>query len=314
LIYYLINFIWDIYWRLKRPVKVSAKVISIGNLSVGGSGKTSLVAAIARKMQSDGLKLAVVARGYGRPEGGPISFRGSDNIDWHKTGDEPAMLAKMIPGLKIYVDSSKTEAAKRAAAEGNEYIIIDDGFQHRKLYRDIDILCISSNKPFGNGLLLPSGILREPKRAIKRADIMVAFGDRPIDKSRLYNKPVFRATRKISSIKNSKGVVASIAEKKLVAFCGLGNPDSFRVNLGETGCKIAEFIEYRDHYVYNEKDISKVTDKIKNLGADGVVTTLKDYVKIESLWPLEIPIYCLEIAIELENVEKFYKLLYDSRI
>lgn len=295
-------------------MKISAKVISIGNLAVGGSGKTSLVAAIARKMQSDGLKLAVVARGYGRPQRGPISFGGSDNIDWRKTGDEPAMLARMIPGLTIYVDSSKTEAARRAAGDGLEWILIDDGFQHRKLYRDIDIVCINSDRPFGNGLLLPSGILREPKRAIKRADIVVSFGEGTIDKSGFYAKPVYRATRKISSITDSKGGIVSISGKKVIAFCGLGNPDSFRGSLEESGCKIAEFIEYRDHYVYTVKDIAKITDKITNLGADGAVTTLKDFVKIDGLWPKEIPIYRLEIAIELENAEKFYKLLYDSRI
>jgi tetraacyldisaccharide 4'-kinase len=293
---------------------VSAKVISIGNLAVGGSGKTSLVAMIARQMQSDGLKVAVVARGYGRPEGGSISISSSDIIDWRKTGDEPAMLAKMIPGLKIYVDSSKTEAARQAAADGYEYILIDDGFQHRKLYRDIDIVCVSSEKPFGNGLLLPSGILREPKRALKRADIVVAFGDRPIDISRLYNKPVFKATRRISSTTDSKGATVAISGKKIVAFCGLGNPDSFHKSLGATECEIAEFIEYRDHFVYTKAEISKIIEKIKILGADGAMTTFKDYVKIESLWPLEIPIYRLEIVIELENSEKFYKLLYDSRI
>lgn len=309
LIYYVINIIWEIYWRLKRQVRVSARVVSIGNLAVGGSGKTSLVALLARKLLNDGKKVAVVARGYGRPIKEPISICGPDNINWRKAGDEPAMLAKMIPGLHIYIDSSKTEAARRAAADGFEYIIIDDGFQHRRLYRDIDIVCIDSRKPFGNGLLLPSGILREPPGALKRADIIVAFGDTPLKPGSFYGKPLFRASKKTSSITAKSGTTASLAAKKIVAFCGLGNPESFENSLNEAGCDITDFIEFRDHHIYNKSDIENIVRKIEISGAEGTVTTLKDFVKIEDLWPSEVPLYRLDITIELDNGAEFYKLI-----
>ena len=313
-LYYLIIFIWDIYWRVQKPVRVSAKVISVGNLAVGGSGKTSLVAYIAQNMLANGKKVAVVARGYGRHENKPIKIEGSEKLDWRNAGDEPAMLTRMLPGLVIYIDSSKTKAAQKAAKDGFEYIIIDDGFQHRGLYRDIDIVCLISTKPFGNGFLLPSGILREPNKALNRADIVVAFGNSELEQSKDMRKPLYRALKKVYGIQDPHGITVSLSGKTVLAFCGLGNPESFRDSLIESGCTIGEFIKYRDHYNYRPGDIARILGKAQTVGADAIITTLKDFVKIELLWPKDKSIYTLAVDIELEKSEEFFKLLYAARV
>jgi tetraacyldisaccharide 4'-kinase len=311
IIYYFINFIWDIYWKLRKPVKVNSKVISVGNIAVGGSGKTTVAGFIAQRLLANGKKTALVARGYGRPEKEPVIVRSGDKIDWRKCGDEPAALARSIDGLNIYVDSNKTSAALRAASDGFEYIIIDDGFQHRALYRDIDIVCFEGDNPLGNGLLLPTGRLREPKRALKRADIIIIV-DPPSNKSSFELKtstPVFKACKKAVSIKSSDGAPVDLSGKKVVAFCGLGNPDSFRKSLAGCGCEIAEFIKYRDHYIYDTGDIVQITRRISEAGAIGAITTLKDLVKVEHLWDDQYNLYCLESAIELDNEDNFVKLM-----
>jgi len=288
---------------------VAARVISIGNITVGGSGKTSLAAYIAQTLLTEGKRVAVVARGYGRPSRGPVIVSSESHFDWKQCGDEPAALAKSIPGLKIYVDSSKTEAAIRAAQDGFEYIIVDDGFQHRKLFRDLDIVCLDSNRPFGNRLLLPSGMLREPQSALNRADAFVIMGSNANITRELPSKPIFHARKLIASIKSLSGHAVDIGDQKLIAFCGLGNPESFRKSLAESGCRIDRFLTYRDHYIYSKRDIEKIADYIRQAKLDGAITTLKDFVKIEEFWPSEIPLYRLEITIELDNKSEFDKLI-----
>ncbi len=309
-IYYLVNIFWDLYWKTKKLARVNSKVISIGNITVGGSGKTTMVEYIAQRLLAHGKKVAVVARGYGRPEKAPVVVREKD-IDWHKCGDEPAILARSIDGLAIYVNSDKTVAAMRAAVDGYEYIIVDDGFQHRELYRDIDIVCLDGKRPYGNGLLLPSGTLREPKKALKRADIVMVV-DLPPDANlpRMKTKAqVFKASKQIIAIRSRDTAAANLSGIRIVAFCGLGNPQSFRESLNTCGCDIASFMEFRDHHIYDNNDLLQISKRLCQEQASAAVTTFKDYVKVENLWPDDFPLYYLEIAIELDNPDNFLKLL-----
>ena len=308
---YLINFIWDIYWKHKKPVKINSKVISIGNIAVGGSGKTTLAGFVARSLLDQGYKVALVARGYGRLSKSSATLCGNSDISWESVGDEPAALARSIPGLTIYVDSNKTKAARQAAEGGFQYIIIDDGFQHRNLYRDIDIVCIEGKKPFGNGFLLPAGPLREPPRSIKRADILVAFGpdEEKAVLREVSGKPLFNARKVVSGIKDLNGQSVDLIGKRLVAFCGLGNPNSFRESLSEIKCDIAEFMTYRDHKRYQARDIKNIAARVNNTNSYGAITSLKDLVKLKGIWPINTPLYYLEISIELDNRPEFLKLL-----
>jgi tetraacyldisaccharide 4'-kinase len=310
-IYYIINIIWDFYWRSKEPVKVNSRVISIGNITIGGSGKTPIAGFIANSLISRGKKVALVARGYGRLDKTPIVVNSDEEIDWRKCGDEPAVLARKVKGLTIYVDSDKTSAANKAANDGFEYIIIDDGFQHRKLNRDLDIVCLDGNNPFGNGLLLPSGRLREPRRALKRADAIILVDSQPKSATIKLKKAVtiLNANKIFEGIKSLNGGSIDLTGKKVIGFCGLGNPESFRNSLVKCGCLLSGFMTFRDHHIYDEEDIFRISKQVCVEQAAGAVTTMKDFVKLEKLWPADIALYYIDIAIELDNENELYRLI-----
>ena len=311
--FYLINFFWDFYWRHRKPVKLKSKVISVGNITVGGSGKTSIAGFIAEYLIRHGHKTAIVARGYKRPNMNPIVISSDHPFSWEDCGDEPAALARSIPGLSIYVDSNKTRAAQRASDDGIEYIIIDDGFQHRQLFRDRNLVCLDGTNPFGNGHLLPAGILREPKKSLKRADAIIIVDKSLEAKIGEWNLPVhipiFEAGKMVVGIKSIDGKTSNLVGKKVIGFCGLGNPNSFHISLNSIGCEIGELLTFRDHYIYKKSNIEKITKMCKTKKCDGAVTTLKDAVKLEKIWPADIPLYYLEITIKLVNEAEFFKLL-----
>lgn len=312
-IYFPINFLWDLYWRIARSERISSRVISVGNITVGGSGKTSLAEYIASRLLSGGVKTAAVTRGYKRPASSSLEICDSENHDWESCGDEAAVLARSIEGLKIYVDSNKTYAASKASDDGHEVVVIDDGFQHRRLARDLDIVCIDGMNPFGNGWLLPFGILREPVRALKRADAFVVFVENnDIDIADLNlpaGKPVFRARKKIKSVETGNNESIDLKGKKIVGFCGIANPDSFYNTLESTGVDIAAFEKFKDHYIYKGSDIKRLTGLMEKAGTDTAVTTLKDYVKIEKKWPDDKKLCYIKINLDIDNEEEFIKLI-----
>lgn len=313
LIYRIIIFFWDVYWKSKKTVVVQARVISVGGITVGGAGKTSLAGYVAQNLLSGGKDAVIVARGYKRPESGPVILTSESYSSWEACGDEPAALLRSVPGLTVYVDSDKTTAAKKASQDGREMIIIDDGFQHRKLRRDVDIVCLDGNNPFGNGFLMPSGRLREPIKSLRRADIVIVI-DGPSDISGYVMDlpqgiPVFRGRKIVSSVVSFQGDTISLKGSKVLAFCGLGNPQSFRASLLETGCDIAELIEFRDHHIFKSPDPERLIRKCKENNANYIVTTLKDAVKLEKIWPRNHAIYYLEIRIELDRKDEFFRLI-----
>jgi tetraacyldisaccharide 4'-kinase len=312
-IYRVIIYFWDLYWRSKKPVEVSARVISVGGITVGGAGKTSVAGYIAQNLLSGGKDAVILARGYKRLESQLVILTSDSYSSWEACGDEPAALIKSIPELAIYIDSDKTTAAKRASEDGREIIIIDDGLQHRKLKRDVNIVCLDGNNPFGNGFLIPSGRLREPKKSLRRADIIIVI-DGPSDISGNVldlpqGIPVFRGRKIVSSVVSLQADTISLKESKVLAFCGLGNPRSFHRSLLETGCEVVELLEFKDHHRYISPDLEKLIERYKENNADYIVTTLKDAVKLEEIWPQNQPLYYLEIKIELDRKDEFFRLI-----
>ncbi len=312
-IYRIIIFFWDIYWRSKKPVVVPACVISVGGITIGGAGKTSVAEFIAQNLLSGGKDAVVVARGYKRLQSRPVILTSESYSSWEACGDEPAALVKSVPGLTIYIDSDKTTAATKASEDGREIIIIDDGFQHRKLKRDVNIVCLDGNNPFGNGFLIPSGRLREPIKSLRRADIIIVI-DGPSDISGFVMDlpqgiPVFRGRKIVSSVISLQRDTISLKGSKVLAFCGLGNPQSFRASLLETGCDIAELIEFADHHRYKSPDLERLVRKCSENNARYIVTSLKDAVKLEKIWPRNQPLYYLEIKIELDRKDEFFRLI-----
>ena len=307
-IFGLAQIIWELYWRIRKPQSVAAKVLSVGNILAGGTGKTTLTAYIARAFHQRGMKVAIVARGYKRESAKAITISESSDFAWQDVGDEPAMLARLLPNIKIYVDRDKTRGALKAAGEGNEIIIIDDGFQHRKLRRNLDIVCLSSDKPFGNGLLLPAGDLREPVWGLSRAGCLVWF-DCSNNFNAWENIPVFHARKKVTAVRSANGSLVDIKGKKALAFCGIGNPDSFDKSLAQSGCNSGELIRFRDHHAYDRLDIDHIINRARAVDASVVITTMKDIVKVEKLWQAKIPLCYLEISLELDNEAGFLKFI-----
>jgi tetraacyldisaccharide 4'-kinase len=310
-VYYVANIVWDIYWKARRPVKVGCKVISVGNITVGGSGKTTLAGYVCKALLADNHKVALVARGYGRRHSGFVICGDGNEVDWEKCGDEPAAMARSIPGLRIYIDSDKTRAAQRAAADGFDYIVVDDGFQHRKLNRDLDIVCLDSARPFGNGLLLPSGNLREPRRSLKRADAAVMIGGSSHKRPPTGNLklPMFLGTRRFKGAFSQHGNPANIHGSRLMAFCGLANPGSFMGTLQDAEYQVVDFMKFRDHHTYTERDVKKIEAAAERTHCDAAVTTLKDAVKLDKIWTSKLPLYHVEISLELDNENAFVKLI-----
>ncbi len=311
--YYIIIRLWDFYWKITQTEKSSARVISVGNITVGGNGKTSLVEYLASRFCSRGVKTAVAARGYRRPGSSKLEICSSGENGWENFGDEPYALAKSVPNLKVYVDSSKSYAAIKAGEDGHDVVIIDDGFQHRRLERDIDIVCINGSNPFGNGQLLPYGILREPVRSLERADVIVVFKEKDDEAYStaefLETVPVFSARKVVKGIFSPSGENFDIMGKKVAAFCGIGNPESFRKSLEESGADIVLFAKYRDHFIYKDEDLEGLAELFNGSGAEIVITTLKDFVKVEKIWPEGIKLCYLKINVEIDKEDEFIELI-----
>jgi tetraacyldisaccharide 4'-kinase len=308
--------IWNWYWQIAPKVKLSCKVISVGNIVAGGTGKTPLVIYIAGIARASGLKTAVVARGYRRRGKGLLEV--TSNSAWDMVGDEPMEIFQSVPGLRVYVCESKTNAAKKAFEDGAEIIIVDDGFQHRKLARNIDIVCLDSNRPFGPGGLLPGGRLREPRGALNRANALMFTSydkdNNSIDKlSDMGRYQVFHSNSEIEHFAklgdNSVRDCEFISSQKSIAFCGLGNPEKFKSSLSKAGIAPLKFKYYADHHSYSNFDFEMLIALAKQQQADCLVTTHKDAVKLDFVDFGEMPVYYSQIKISISNENDFRKLL-----
>ncbi|MDL1956592.1 MAG: tetraacyldisaccharide 4'-kinase [Candidatus Desulfofervidus auxilii] len=300
--------------------KLPSKIISIGNLSVGGSGKTPFVIFLAKFFKSMGEKVIVVTRGY---KSQSKSFIVSDGNKIYLTakqaGDESYLLASNLKGIPVLKGKNRYKAIKLAYKYFSpKIVILDDAFQHYALKRDIDIVLLNAKNPFGNGYLLPRGILREPISALKRAHAVIITKvrhEREIKKFRNFLKKnfshlaIFDAFSYINKIFNLKGESFSpfmLYNKPCLIFCGLANPKNFYETCKELNIKIIKFFSYPDHYFYTEKDIKNLIKMAKIFGAEALVTTEKDAVKLKS-FNFDYPLYYLQLEIKLYQEEAFKK-------
>jgi tetraacyldisaccharide 4'-kinase len=285
MIYGMAIIVWDLYWRNAEKVKLPCKVISVGNITAGGAGKTPLVIYIAKLAIESGRKTAVVARGYKRKKNGLIEV--GDNSTWHEVGDEPKEVFDQISDVRVYVHHSKTSGAQKACDDGAEIVIVDDGFQHRRLHRDIDIVCLDWIDPYGPGGLLPSGLLREPVRNLKRADILVftSFDISHASKIKIKGDwDSYYARSEISAFMNLQtGEIKNsdaLRDRKALAFCGLARPDKYFAGLKKTNLNLVGVKAFPDHFHYRQKDIDNLIHTARRGQADCLITTAKDAVKI----------------------------------
>ena len=298
--------------KVCRP---KSTVISIGNITLGGTGKTPLVIMLSHYLRQTGFKAAVLIRGYGPG----------------KIADEVRVLEKNLSGIPVLTGADRiTNAAKAQTEHGADTIILDDGFQHWKLARDLDIVCLDSLNPFGNGYLLPRGILREPISALKRADIIVITGSGQSEdiakdlNSRIKDiNPealIVQAQRTpiyLTGLQDEERLeLELIKDKPISLFCGIGNPDNFKKTLTSLGARLkAEFI-FPDHHLYTPADLEQIITVSQEKGIEKIITTQKDAVRLDRPENNNnILVLHIEMRIKLEQQKEFeYRLsrLYNS--
>ena len=284
-------------YRLIRRRHLPGKVISVGNISVGGTGKTPAVCMLAQWARDEGYRVTVLSRGYrGRYAEGVLHVSDGGGIysDPRECGDEPYMLATKLRNVPVVVSKDRYLGGLNAYKKYNsDLFILDDGFQHLKLERDIDIVLMDSINPFGNGYLLPLGPLREPIGHLSRADIfLLTHCDDGARKDELEsflldrfpNKPLFYCAHVPDSVYMpyaGKEFPPDILKGlKVAGFTGIGSPDSFRKTLVSAGAEVVFFRAFDDHYQYKKEDITSLFRSKQLTAADLLITTEKDWVKI----------------------------------
>jgi tetraacyldisaccharide 4'-kinase len=283
--------------------KLGAPVISVGNVTVGGTGKTPMVQWIARWCLRTGRKPAILSRGYGAREIGPAG----------KKNDEALLLDRDLPQTPHYADPDRVAAGLKALAAGADCLLLDDGFQHLRIHRDLNLVLVDALDPFGGGRVLPAGALREPLGCLEDADAIVltradALGHGALEKVRqevrtlVRGTPIIEAAHRPVALTLTTGARAEPVEwlsgRRVFVFCGLGNPDAFLHTTSKLGAEIAGAHFFPDHFAYRERNLSALAEECVENRADCALTTEKDAVKIGA-WPGMAPLRVLKVEIEL---------------
>ena len=305
--------------------KLDAHVISVGNITAGGTGKTPLVEWLVRALASEGREVCVLTRGYRRknPDRRVVVSNKSEVLaSVAEAGDEPFLLASSLKGIaSVVCDADRTSAGKWARDQLKiDTFVLDDGFQHLRLRRDLDVVTIDATNPWGGGRLLPFGRLREPLSSLSRADCIVLTRTEQVDKldeiqERL--KHYCRAPQFVSemspagfsSVRNQQQVHA--VEGPVVAFCGIGNPSAFFTQLKHSGYDIAASHVFRDHHKYSQEDVDRLNASARTAGAKSLVTTAKDGVKLRP-FKFGVPCWSFNIRMEILDGERFRELVNAS--
>jgi tetraacyldisaccharide 4'-kinase len=283
--------------ELLKTHHVNAAVISIGNITTGGTGKTPLVIRLCKKIPQHYI-CAILTRGYKAHH-----------------SDEIAVLAQSCPNAKIIINPNRYKGSIEAINKfGANVLIMDDGFQHRRLHRDLDIVTIDATNPYGFGRLLPAGLLREPLTCLDRADVVVLtrcnqVTDNDLEKievklkslnsNLIIARSIHKPTYVILSDNKTPGI-EELKNKKVFAFCGIGNPDSFFNTIRQLAATLVGSKSYNDHHRYTLSDINEIYEQAKRLKADFILTTQKDWTKITSLTAVKKDISFAYLAIELK--------------
>jgi tetraacyldisaccharide 4'-kinase len=293
--------------RLRRPV------ISVGNLAAGGRGKTPIVAAIARELLALDERPAILTRGYARtgPQDGVVVVRDPDGIraDLARSGDEPLMLARSLAGATVLVSADRYLSGRLAEHQfGASVHILDDGFQHLQLDRDVDIVLVGRDD-IAHPVTFPAGRLREPLDTLVAADAILAADDDVVADDVVvdavgFDSPFFR-TRRVLVIPRTNGVPA-------LALAAVACPSRFFDDLRALGCTLVRTLAFRDHHPYSRRDVNRIVTEAKAAGAQVVLTTEKDYVRLLPYRPFAMPIECVPLTMEPDPLPEFRQWLAGS--
>ncbi|MBT3946417.1 MAG: tetraacyldisaccharide 4'-kinase [Candidatus Marinimicrobia bacterium] len=326
LLFPLAMFYWGlVYWRslfYKYGFFVSRRlpcsVISIGNITVGGTGKTPTVIFLAEYLKGKGKRVAVLSRGYGRATKGTlmVSDGNGPNVSWEKSGDEPFLMAKKLNQIPVVVDEDRFRGGMFIMQKFNpDIILLDDAFQHRAIERDLDLILVNSGDKSFDHKLLPYGLLREPWMNINRGDAVILtktnlkkpkpFLIRKIKESRL---PILHSTTHASLSTLSPEKPDSIKKKKVFIVSAIGDSSGFIQTVKNLGCDIVGEKIFPDHFKYSQSDW-KNTESL-SAQVDYIITTEKDWVKIEH-FSFTKPVIVVGIKIKIQPGKKLERLLID---
>ncbi|HVG19890.1 MAG TPA: tetraacyldisaccharide 4'-kinase [Blastocatellia bacterium] len=357
----------------RKQKRLDAVVISVGNIALGGTGKTPMVEYIARYIKSEDHSVAILTRGYARESSGMrvlndprdfssagpnspasvdersqpphladapnaddagsrdgVQVAGAANVSSHREyGDEPLMLARALPGVPVIINKNRYEGGLWAERElGAEVLVLDDAYQHLGLARDLNILLLDATDPFGGFEMAPFGRLREPLYGIKRADaIIITRADRPFDQGQTGaiikffcgdKVPVMYVYSSITRLRHLEtGAVyeaGQFAGWNAAVMCGIGNPRAFSDDILQFGMNIVNENFFPDHHAFTQEDVERVTKAARETGADAIVTTEKDAVRLESLRHGDVPVYAAQLEIQSEDEVRLKSLLLRTLI
>jgi len=308
--------------NILRPHQVGCPVVSIGNLTVGGTGKTPVVEKLARELSMRGRKVTILSRGYKStrrriPGNDPspvrvVSEGGALLLDSKNAGDEPFMLAKNLRGVAVVVDQDRVECGRHAISQlGSDLLILDDGLQYLRLQRRFDLVLIDREAPFGNEYLLPRGTLREPPSHLRRATHILITKCDGSDLSELYRRiRLHNSTAAIIECRHrpvelqdfstgKKIPVSSLQGLKAAALSAIASPESFEQGLRRLGVSLELTQSFADHHRYSKRELDRFIKRCTRRGISCIITTEKDAVRMPHLLNQEIPIHYLRIEIEI---------------
>lgn len=315
---------WAFRYGLFKTRRLNRPVISVGNLTVGGTGKTPLVMHIAERLLERGWTPSILTRGYRRSVGGMITIPPQNHrrVNPRETGDEVAMLAAALPKVPIVISGNRYRAGRMAEERYTVDVhLLDDGFQHWALHRAVDIVTIDVTQDFSRGLLLPSGRFREPRWALRRADVVVLtrteLGDGSKHKEAVAHfnprAEIFESTISLRGWYDARSGAPVPREemqgRRALAFCAIGNPKAFFQSLRLWGVQVSLEMAYRDHYRYGLGDLHRLARRARSAGAEVMVTTEKDLANFPPEWKLDIPIIACAARVEMKDAEAFDKAL-----
>lgn len=299
-----------------RSKRLPGTVISVGNLTVGGTGKTPLVLWLAERLHAEGKRAAVLTRGYRGIPAGAGGVPQSDEVAIYRT--------RLQHLAELGVGANRFASGKILSRHGIEWFVLDDGFQHMQLARDVDIVLLDATDPFAEGWMIPAGLLREPRSALARADIVIVTRSPKTPAietivQRITHVPIFHAVTELLDVvkiptrpSETPEPLTGWRQKKAYAFCGIGNPQAFFDDLSRWGGIVSGHSSFPDHHTYTQRDIEKLESRARDSGAEIMLCTEKDIFNLRNIQLPGLLVYCARISMEISEPDKLWRTISET--